>query len=41
MELIKFIENLFANETNLEKKMVIKEINGMKNSQPFENQLLL
>ena len=41
MELIKFIENLFANETNLEKKMVIKEINGMKNSQPPENQLLL
>ncbi|PEM13357.1 hypothetical protein COI51_21750 [Bacillus toyonensis] len=36
MELIQFIENLFANETNLEKKMVIKEINGMKNSQPPE-----
>ncbi|CAG9623269.1 P-loop NTPase fold protein [Sutcliffiella rhizosphaerae] len=34
--MIQFIEKLFANETKLEKKIAIKEINGMKNSQPPE-----
>ncbi|MDM5250810.1 hypothetical protein [Lysinibacillus sp. G4S2] len=32
-----FIENLFKNEKPSEKRLIIKEINGMKNSQPPAN----